>query len=162
MKESWHCRNPVQLYYFGVKDGFLYCLLTTKQESSLTQLAYSVTFQRCYSTIILKQLIQSLFSRGCPQADERYRKNIQGSPQSAQTKPPQPPVPPRSELTHANGSTAQDTPAMHRPGEPQVHTRAVGFSLELIHVFSKWVKETAFWVSVDVGSLCYLAAKRWY
>ncbi|XP_027880094.1 mitogen-activated protein kinase kinase kinase kinase 4-like isoform X6 [Xiphophorus couchianus] len=53
------------------------------------------------------------------EADERYRKNIQGSPQSAQTKPQQPPVPPRSESSHANGNAASEAPAMHRPVEPQ-------------------------------------------
>uniref|UniRef100_A0A8C6Q3X8 non-specific serine/threonine protein kinase n=1 Tax=Nothobranchius furzeri TaxID=105023 RepID=A0A8C6Q3X8_NOTFU len=60
----------------------------------------------------------------CPhQADERYRKNIQGSPQSAQTKPQQPPVPPRSESSHPNGNSASEAPAMQRPVEPQVTTR---------------------------------------
>ncbi|XP_005475454.1 mitogen-activated protein kinase kinase kinase kinase 4 isoform X6 [Oreochromis niloticus] len=51
------------------------------------------------------------------EADERYRKNIQGSPQSAQTKPQQPPVPPRSESSYPNGNSASE--AMHRPVEPQ-------------------------------------------
>ncbi|XP_078795265.1 mitogen-activated protein kinase kinase kinase kinase 4 isoform X15 [Oryzias latipes] len=50
------------------------------------------------------------------QADERYRKNIQGSPQSAQTKPQQPPVPPRSE-SYADANS--ETTAVHRPVEPQ-------------------------------------------
>lgn len=55
------------------------------------------------------------------QADERYRKNVQGSPQSApQTKPQQPPVPPRSESSYPNGNSASEAPAMHRPVEPQV------------------------------------------
>ncbi|XP_051258656.1 mitogen-activated protein kinase kinase kinase kinase 4 isoform X7 [Dicentrarchus labrax] len=53
------------------------------------------------------------------EADERYRKNIQGSPQSAQTKSQQPPVPPRSESSYPNGSSASEVPAMHRPVEPQ-------------------------------------------
>ncbi|XP_035605524.1 mitogen-activated protein kinase kinase kinase kinase 4-like isoform X4 [Oncorhynchus keta] len=48
-------------------------------------------------------------------ADERYRKNIQGSPQAAQVKV-QPPVPPRAAETVANGNA----PAMHRPMEAQV------------------------------------------
>uniref|UniRef100_A0A8C7Z6P5 non-specific serine/threonine protein kinase n=1 Tax=Oryzias sinensis TaxID=183150 RepID=A0A8C7Z6P5_9TELE len=52
-------------------------------------------------------------------ADERYRKNIQGSPQSAQTKPQQPPVPPRSE-SYADANS--ETTAVHRPVEPQVRT----------------------------------------
>ncbi|XP_030198922.1 mitogen-activated protein kinase kinase kinase kinase 4 isoform X15 [Gadus morhua] len=47
-------------------------------------------------------------------ADERYRKNIQGSPQ---TKPP--PPPPRSESSHPNGPAPTETPALHRPMEPQ-------------------------------------------
>uniref|UniRef100_A0A3P9CUN1 non-specific serine/threonine protein kinase n=2 Tax=Haplochromini TaxID=319058 RepID=A0A3P9CUN1_9CICH len=51
------------------------------------------------------------------EADERYRKNIQGSPQAAQTKPQQPPVPPRSESSYPNGNSASE--AMHRPVEPQ-------------------------------------------
>uniref|UniRef100_A0A4W6DG32 non-specific serine/threonine protein kinase n=1 Tax=Lates calcarifer TaxID=8187 RepID=A0A4W6DG32_LATCA len=54
---------------------------------------------------------------GLDTADERYRKNIQGSPQSAQTKPQQPPVPPRSESSYANGNSASEAPAMHRPVE---------------------------------------------
>ncbi|XP_070832509.1 mitogen-activated protein kinase kinase kinase kinase 4 isoform X6 [Chaetodon trifascialis] len=53
------------------------------------------------------------------EADERYRKNIQGSPQSAQTKSQQPPVPPRSESSYPNGNSASEAPAMHRPVEPQ-------------------------------------------
>uniref|UniRef100_A0A8C9YI14 non-specific serine/threonine protein kinase n=1 Tax=Sander lucioperca TaxID=283035 RepID=A0A8C9YI14_SANLU len=48
-------------------------------------------------------------------ADERYRKNIQGSPQAAQTKPQQPPVPPRSESSYPNGNSASEAPAMHPP-----------------------------------------------
>ncbi|XP_030198920.1 mitogen-activated protein kinase kinase kinase kinase 4 isoform X13 [Gadus morhua] len=48
------------------------------------------------------------------EADERYRKNIQGSPQ---TKPP--PPPPRSESSHPNGPAPTETPALHRPMEPQ-------------------------------------------
>ncbi|XP_067371153.1 mitogen-activated protein kinase kinase kinase kinase 4 isoform X6 [Channa argus] len=53
------------------------------------------------------------------EADERYRKNIQGSPQSVQTKPQQPPVPPRSESSYPNGNSASEAPAVHRPVEPQ-------------------------------------------
>ncbi|KAM6955678.1 mitogen-activated protein kinase kinase kinase kinase 4-like isoform 4-T4 [Lycodopsis pacificus] len=58
------------------------------------------------------------------EADERYRKNIQGSPQAAPTKPPQPPVPPRSESSHPNGNPASEAvpAAMHRPVEPQVRS----------------------------------------
>uniref|UniRef100_A0A674E562 non-specific serine/threonine protein kinase n=1 Tax=Salmo trutta TaxID=8032 RepID=A0A674E562_SALTR len=54
-------------------------------------------------------------------ADERFRKNIQGSPQTA---PPtkQPPVPPRSEPFSNGGSSSESVPpAMHRPMEPQVN-----------------------------------------
>ncbi|XP_023185237.1 traf2 and NCK-interacting protein kinase-like isoform X8 [Xiphophorus maculatus] len=52
-------------------------------------------------------------------ADERFRKNIQGSPQSA---PPskQPPLPPRSSEPYSNGGSASEATAMHRPMEPQV------------------------------------------
>ncbi|XP_044220900.1 mitogen-activated protein kinase kinase kinase kinase 4 isoform X7 [Thunnus albacares] len=56
------------------------------------------------------------------EADERYRKNIQGSPQSAQSKPQQPPVPPRSESSYPNGNSSSEAPAMHRPVEPQVRS----------------------------------------
>ncbi|XP_043988789.1 traf2 and NCK-interacting protein kinase-like isoform X5 [Gambusia affinis] len=69
---------------------------------------------------ILQQ--QLLHEQAMLLADERYRKNIQGSPQSAQTKPQQPPVPPRSEPSHANGNAASEAPAMHRPVEPQVRS----------------------------------------
>ncbi|XP_062287503.1 mitogen-activated protein kinase kinase kinase kinase 4-like isoform X4 [Scomber scombrus] len=57
------------------------------------------------------------------EADERYRKNIQGSPQAAQSKPQQPPVPPRSESSYPNGNAPSEAPAMHRPVEPQVPVR---------------------------------------
>uniref|UniRef100_A0A3B4FXB8 non-specific serine/threonine protein kinase n=1 Tax=Pundamilia nyererei TaxID=303518 RepID=A0A3B4FXB8_9CICH len=59
-------------------------------------------------------------------ADERYRKNVQGSPQAAQTKPQQPPVPPRSESSYPNGNSASE--AMHRPVEPQVPVRTTSRS----------------------------------
>ncbi|XP_071337265.1 mitogen-activated protein kinase kinase kinase kinase 4-like isoform X1 [Trachinotus anak] len=61
-------------------------------------------------------------SESVREADERYRKNIQGSPQAAQTKPQQPPVPPRSESSYPNGNSASEAPAMHRPVEPQVRS----------------------------------------
>uniref|UniRef100_A0A668TWY2 non-specific serine/threonine protein kinase n=1 Tax=Oreochromis aureus TaxID=47969 RepID=A0A668TWY2_OREAU len=67
---------------------------------------------------ILQQ--QLLHEQAMLLADERYRKNIQGSPQSAQTKPQQPPVPPRSESSYPNGNSASE--AMHRPVEPQVRS----------------------------------------
>ncbi|XP_041662406.1 traf2 and NCK-interacting protein kinase-like isoform X3 [Cheilinus undulatus] len=69
---------------------------------------------------ILQQ--QLLHEQAMLLADERYRKNIQGSPQSAQTKPQQPPVPPRSESSYPNGNSASEAPAMHRPVEPQVRS----------------------------------------
>uniref|UniRef100_A0A8C7XV55 non-specific serine/threonine protein kinase n=1 Tax=Oryzias sinensis TaxID=183150 RepID=A0A8C7XV55_9TELE len=50
-------------------------------------------------------------------ADERYRKNIQGSPQAAPP-PKQPPLPPRSSEPFSNGGSSSE--AMHRPMEPQV------------------------------------------
>ncbi|XP_064869958.1 mitogen-activated protein kinase kinase kinase kinase 4 isoform X8 [Oncorhynchus nerka] len=61
---------------------------------------------------ILQQ--QLLHEQAMQLADERYRKNIQGSPQAAQVKV-QPPVPPRAAETVANGNA----PAMHRPMEAQ-------------------------------------------
>ncbi|XP_028292823.1 mitogen-activated protein kinase kinase kinase kinase 4-like isoform X7 [Gouania willdenowi] len=70
---------------------------------------------------ILQQ--QLLHEQAMLLADERYRKNAQGSPQTAQTKPPQPPVPPRSESSYPNGNPATEAPAMHRTGEPQIPVR---------------------------------------
>ncbi|XP_068458189.1 mitogen-activated protein kinase kinase kinase kinase 4 isoform X3 [Clinocottus analis] len=67
------------------------------------------------------------------QADDRYRKNIQGSPQAAAQpkpqqppKPPVPPVPPRSESIHPVGNAAPEAPA--RPVEPQVPVRTTSRS----------------------------------
>ncbi|XP_060888348.1 mitogen-activated protein kinase kinase kinase kinase 4-like isoform X3 [Labrus mixtus] len=51
------------------------------------------------------------------EADERYRKNIQGSPQTAPP-PKQPPLPPRSSEPFSNGGSSEAS-AMHRPMEPQ-------------------------------------------
>ncbi|CAL8406799.1 unnamed protein product [Arctogadus glacialis] len=51
-------------------------------------------------------------------ADERYRKNIQGSPQTAPP-PKQPPLPPRSSEPFSNGAGPAEASAMHRPMEPQ-------------------------------------------
>ncbi|XP_010768409.1 formin-like protein 14 [Notothenia coriiceps] len=54
------------------------------------------------------------------EADERYRKNIQGSPQVAPP-PKQPPLPPRSSEPFSNGGpSASEAVAMQRPMEPQV------------------------------------------
>uniref|UniRef100_A0A3Q3MH32 non-specific serine/threonine protein kinase n=1 Tax=Labrus bergylta TaxID=56723 RepID=A0A3Q3MH32_9LABR len=58
---------------------------------------------------------QTHIEKGILLADERYRKNIQGSPQAAQTKPQQPPVPPRSESSYPNGNPASEAPARHVP-----------------------------------------------
>ncbi|XP_077947040.1 mitogen-activated protein kinase kinase kinase kinase 4 isoform X9 [Gasterosteus aculeatus] len=68
---------------------------------------------------ILQQ--QLLHEQAMLLADDRYRKNIQGSPQAASTKPQLPPVPPRSESSsHPNGNPAPEVaPAVHRPVEPQ-------------------------------------------
>ncbi|CAL8390011.1 unnamed protein product [Boreogadus saida] len=52
------------------------------------------------------------------EADERYRKNIQGSPQTAPP-PKQPPLPPRSSEPFSNGAGPAEASAMHRPMEPQ-------------------------------------------
>ncbi|XP_061841076.1 mitogen-activated protein kinase kinase kinase kinase 4-like isoform X10 [Nerophis lumbriciformis] len=59
-------------------------------------------------------------------ADERYRKNIQGSPQTAPP-PKQPPLPPRSVEPFSNGSSSEVS-AMHRPMEPQVPVRTTSRS----------------------------------
>uniref|UniRef100_A0A3P9L547 non-specific serine/threonine protein kinase n=1 Tax=Oryzias latipes TaxID=8090 RepID=A0A3P9L547_ORYLA len=59
------------------------------------------------------------------EADERYRKNIQGSPQAAPP-PKQPPLPPRSSEPFSNGSSSSE--AMHRPMEPQVPVRTTSRS----------------------------------
>ncbi|XP_061655086.1 mitogen-activated protein kinase kinase kinase kinase 4-like isoform X2 [Phyllopteryx taeniolatus] len=60
-------------------------------------------------------------------ADERYRKNIQGSPQTA-APPKQPPLPPRSAEPFSNGSSSSEASAMHRPMEPQVPVRTTSRS----------------------------------
>ncbi|XP_041700575.1 mitogen-activated protein kinase kinase kinase kinase 4 isoform X4 [Coregonus clupeaformis] len=66
-------------------------------------------------------------------ADERYRKNIQGSHQAAQVKV-QPPVPPRAAETVANGNAPLAAPpAMHRPMEAQVPVRTTSRSPVLSH-----------------------------
>ncbi|KAI9525788.1 hypothetical protein NQZ68_002336 [Dissostichus eleginoides] len=53
-------------------------------------------------------------------ADERYRKNIQGSPQVAPP-PKQPPLPPRSSEPFSNGGpSSSEAVAMQRPMEPQI------------------------------------------
>ncbi|XP_037095113.1 mitogen-activated protein kinase kinase kinase kinase 4-like isoform X9 [Syngnathus acus] len=67
-------------------------------------------------------------SESLAEADERYRKNIQGSPQSAQTKAPVPPVPPRSESSYPNGNAE----AMHRPVEAQQDLTALAKELRAV------------------------------
>lgn len=72
------------------------------------------------SEIFLLTLKSSLSCTIPPsQADERYRKNIQGSPQTAPP-PKQPPLPPRSSEPFSNGGSSSEVSAMHRPMEPQV------------------------------------------
>ncbi|KAM9454794.1 mitogen-activated protein kinase kinase kinase kinase 4-like isoform 7-T7 [Clarias gariepinus] len=65
---------------------------------------------------ILQQ--QLLHEQAMLLADERYRKNHQGSPQTAP--PKQPPVPPRSSEPYSNGNSLSESPSMHKPMEPQV------------------------------------------
>ncbi|KAM3856993.1 mitogen-activated protein kinase kinase kinase kinase 4-like isoform 6-T6 [Diretmus argenteus] len=60
-------------------------------------------------------------------ADERYRKNIQGSPQTAPP-PKQPPLPPRSSEPFSNGSSSSEASGLHRPMEPQVPVRTTSRS----------------------------------
>uniref|UniRef100_A0A4W5NK12 non-specific serine/threonine protein kinase n=1 Tax=Hucho hucho TaxID=62062 RepID=A0A4W5NK12_9TELE len=75
---------------------------------------------------ILQQ--QLLHEQAMLLADERYRKNIQGSPQVAQVKV-QPPVPPRAAETISNGNApVAAPPAMHRPMEAQVPVRTTSRS----------------------------------
>ncbi|XP_058249329.1 mitogen-activated protein kinase kinase kinase kinase 4 isoform X10 [Hemibagrus wyckioides] len=67
---------------------------------------------------ILQQ--QLLHEQAMLLADERHRRNVQGSPQAAGAQKQPPAVPPRAE-TYSNGSASESAqPAMHRPVEPQV------------------------------------------
>ncbi|XP_041127697.1 mitogen-activated protein kinase kinase kinase kinase 4 isoform X8 [Polyodon spathula] len=64
------------------------------------------------------------------EADERFRKTIQGSPQSQSKQPSkvlEPPVPSRSE-SFSNGNPEPAPSAMHRPMEPQVPVRTTSRS----------------------------------
>ncbi|XP_066562543.1 mitogen-activated protein kinase kinase kinase kinase 4 isoform X7 [Amia ocellicauda] len=64
------------------------------------------------------------------EADERFRKNIQGSPQAQSRQPSkvlEPPVPSRSE-SFSNGNSEPAPSAMHRPMEPQVPVRTTSRS----------------------------------
>ncbi|XP_022530514.2 mitogen-activated protein kinase kinase kinase kinase 4 isoform X1 [Astyanax mexicanus] len=69
------------------------------------------------------------------EADERHRKNIQGSPQTAP--PKQPPIPPRSSEPYSNGNSASESSGMHKPMEPQVqwsHLAALKSNASAPHV----------------------------
>ncbi|XP_062861704.1 mitogen-activated protein kinase kinase kinase kinase 4 isoform X3 [Trichomycterus rosablanca] len=66
---------------------------------------------------ILQQ--QLLHEQAMLLADERHRRNVQGSPQAAGAQKQPPAVPPRAE-TYSNGSSLEAAqPAMHRPMESQ-------------------------------------------
>uniref|UniRef100_A0A7N6B4Z7 non-specific serine/threonine protein kinase n=1 Tax=Anabas testudineus TaxID=64144 RepID=A0A7N6B4Z7_ANATE len=125
------CNLYLKINYFECSlaftwSRFVFCVqefLLIKLDEVLWQLVNSrclswihIEALVCYSSVLLWLFCSSF------KADERYRKNIQGSPQSAQTKPQQPPVPPRSESSYPNGNSASEAPAMHRPVEPQVTT----------------------------------------
>ncbi|XP_072513615.1 mitogen-activated protein kinase kinase kinase kinase 4-like isoform X7 [Salminus brasiliensis] len=69
------------------------------------------------------------------EADERHRKNIQGSPQTAP--PKQPPIPPRSSEPYSNGNSSSESSGMHKPMEPQVqwsHLAALKSNASAPHV----------------------------
>uniref|UniRef100_A0A3B4EDD0 non-specific serine/threonine protein kinase n=1 Tax=Pygocentrus nattereri TaxID=42514 RepID=A0A3B4EDD0_PYGNA len=53
-------------------------------------------------------------------ADERHRRNVQGSPQAAGSQKQPPAVPPRAEPFSNGNASEQAQPVMHRPMEPQV------------------------------------------
>ncbi|XP_066542107.1 mitogen-activated protein kinase kinase kinase kinase 4 isoform X4 [Hoplias malabaricus] len=75
---------------------------------------------------ILQQ--QLLHEQAMLLADERHRRNVQGSPQAAGAQKQPPAVPPRAE-TFSNGSASEQAqPAMHRPMEPQVPVRTTSRS----------------------------------
>ncbi|XP_066517572.1 mitogen-activated protein kinase kinase kinase kinase 4-like isoform X3 [Hoplias malabaricus] len=64
---------------------------------------------------ILQQ--QLLHEQAILLADERHRKNIHSSPQTAP--PKQPPIPPRSSEPFSNGNSSSESSGMHKPMEPQ-------------------------------------------
>uniref|UniRef100_A0A8B9KXW6 non-specific serine/threonine protein kinase n=1 Tax=Astyanax mexicanus TaxID=7994 RepID=A0A8B9KXW6_ASTMX len=85
------------------------------------------------STHVFPHNFQGL--RTWPGADERHRKNIQGSPQTAP--PKQPPIPPRSSEPYSNGNSASESSGMHKPMEPQVqwsHLAALKSNASAPHV----------------------------
>ncbi|KAL7866048.1 hypothetical protein SRHO_G00112950 [Serrasalmus rhombeus] len=53
------------------------------------------------------------------EADERHRRNVQGSPQAAGSQKQPPAVPPRAEPFSNGNASEQAQPVMHRPMEPQ-------------------------------------------
>ncbi|XP_072542565.1 mitogen-activated protein kinase kinase kinase kinase 4-like isoform X6 [Salminus brasiliensis] len=67
---------------------------------------------------ILQQ--QLLHEQAMLLADERHRRNVQGSPQAAGAQKQPPAVPPRAETFSNGNASEQAQPAMHRPMEPQV------------------------------------------
>uniref|UniRef100_A0A673XCF8 non-specific serine/threonine protein kinase n=1 Tax=Salmo trutta TaxID=8032 RepID=A0A673XCF8_SALTR len=89
--------------------------------NSVNHLKCLTTYCCCGSILFVLMMVNDSVPLSLSlQADERYRKNIQGSPQAAQVKV-QPPVPPRAAETMANGNAPIAVqPAMQRPMEPQV------------------------------------------
>ncbi|XP_066517575.1 mitogen-activated protein kinase kinase kinase kinase 4-like isoform X6 [Hoplias malabaricus] len=73
---------------------------------------------------ILQQ--QLLHEQAILLADERHRKNIHSSPQTAP--PKQPPIPPRSSEPFSNGNSSSESSGMHKPMEPQVPVRTTSRS----------------------------------
>uniref|UniRef100_A0A3B4D248 non-specific serine/threonine protein kinase n=1 Tax=Pygocentrus nattereri TaxID=42514 RepID=A0A3B4D248_PYGNA len=61
-------------------------------------------------------------------ADERHRRNVQGSPQAAGSQKQPPAVPPRAEPFSNGNASEQAQPVMHRPMEPQVPVRTTSRS----------------------------------
>ncbi|XP_036417792.1 mitogen-activated protein kinase kinase kinase kinase 4 isoform X6 [Colossoma macropomum] len=75
---------------------------------------------------ILQQ--QLLHEQAMLLADERHRRNVQGSPQAAGSQKQPPAVPPRAEPFSNGNASEQAQPAMHRPMEPQVPVRTTSRS----------------------------------
>uniref|UniRef100_A0A673XE82 non-specific serine/threonine protein kinase n=1 Tax=Salmo trutta TaxID=8032 RepID=A0A673XE82_SALTR len=97
--------------------------------NSVNHLKCLTTYCCCGSILFVLMMVNDSVPLSLSlQADERYRKNIQGSPQAAQVKV-QPPVPPRAAETMANGNAPIAVqPAMQRPMEPQVPVRTTSRS----------------------------------
>uniref|UniRef100_A0A672Z5H8 non-specific serine/threonine protein kinase n=1 Tax=Sphaeramia orbicularis TaxID=375764 RepID=A0A672Z5H8_9TELE len=81
-------------------------------------LPFYLLFLRVFWVFVLTLVPSLPCTLSLTQADERYRKNIQGSPQTAPP-PKQPPLPPRSSEPFSNGGPSSEASAMHRPMEPQ-------------------------------------------